>query len=56
MVLDKVQFVLRGTHTSIDYAMVSIRQDLLRLLKLFGINMRIFTDDYKSVSPEYKVS
>jgi hypothetical protein len=34
--------------------MVSIRQDLLRLLKLFGINMRIFTDDYKSVSPEYK--
>lgn len=58
--LDKVQFVLcgfdlRGTHTVIDEV---TKQQTSRPIKpmesVWYLYEKIFTDDYKSVSPEYK--
>ena len=58
--LDKIQFVLcgfdlRGTHTDIDS--VTKEQKVRAILPRESVwyqYERIFTDDYKSVSPEYK--
>lgn len=58
--LDKVQFVLcgfdlRGTHTNIDA--ITKEQKVRNILPKESVwyqYERIFTDDYKSISPEYK--
>jgi glycosyltransferase involved in cell wall biosynthesis len=58
--LDKVQFVLcgfdlRGTHTDIDQATGQQRtRNILPKESVWYQYERIFTDDYKSISPEYK--
>jgi glycosyltransferase involved in cell wall biosynthesis len=58
--LDKIQFVLcgfdtRGTHTDIDPA--TKQQKVRNITPMESVWFRyekIFTDDYKSISPEYK--
>jgi glycosyltransferase involved in cell wall biosynthesis len=57
--LDKVQFVLcgfdlRGTHTSIDANGQHTSRPIAPIETVWYQYERIFTDDYKSVSPEYK--
>jgi glycosyltransferase involved in cell wall biosynthesis len=58
--LDKVQFVLcgfdlRGTHTDIDQATGQQKtRNILPRESVWFQYERIFTDDYKSISPEYK--
>lgn len=58
--LDKVQFVLcgfdlRGTHTDIDSVTKEQRQRAITPKESVWYQYeRIFTDDYKSISPEYK--
>ena len=58
--LDKVQFVvcgfdLRGTHTEIDQATGQQKTRPIKPMESVWYQYeRIFTDDYKSVSPEYK--
>ena len=58
--LDKVQFVLcgfdlRGTHTEIDPVTKEQRvRNILPKESVWYQYERIFTDDYKSISPEYK--
>ncbi len=58
--LDKVQFVLcgfdlRGTHTEIDQATGQQKTRNIKPMESVWYEYeRIFTDDYKSISPEYK--
>jgi len=58
--IDKVQFVLcgfdiRGTHTEIDPTTGEQRtRNISPMESVWYSYERIFTDDYKSVSPEYK--
>ncbi len=58
--LDKIQFVLcgfdlRGTHTDIDQATGQQKtRNILPKESVWYQYERIFTDDYKSISPEYK--
>jgi len=58
--LDKVQFVLcgfdlRGTHTTIDEVTKQQTTRPIRPMEsVWYLYEKIFTDDYKSVSPEYK--
>ena len=58
--LDKVQFVLcgfdlRGTHTEIDSVTKEQRQRNIRPMESVWYEYeKIFTDDYKSISTEYK--
>ena len=58
--IDKVQFVLcgfdlRGTHTEIDSVTKEQRQRaILPKESVWYQYEKIFTDDYKSISPEYK--
>jgi glycosyltransferase involved in cell wall biosynthesis len=58
--LDKIQFVLcgfdlRGTHTEIDKDTGQQRvRNILPMESVWYQYERIFTDDYKSISPEYK--
>lgn len=58
--LNKVQFVLcgfdlRGTHTEIDQATGQQKvRNILPMESVWYQYEKIFTDDYKSISPEYK--
>jgi glycosyltransferase involved in cell wall biosynthesis len=58
--LDKIQFVLcgfdlRGTHTDIDQATGQQKtRNILPRESVWYQYERIFTDDYKSISPEYR--
>jgi len=58
--LDKVQFVLcgfdlRGTHTEIDKETGQQRvRNILPMESVWYQYEKIFTDDYKSISPEYR--
>jgi glycosyltransferase involved in cell wall biosynthesis len=58
--LEKIQFVLcgfdlRGTHTDIDQATGQQRtRNILPKESVWYQYERIFTDDYKSISPEYR--
>jgi glycosyltransferase involved in cell wall biosynthesis len=58
--LDKVQFVLcgfdlRGTHTDIDsVTKAQTQRPILPKESVWYQYERIFTDDYKTISPEYK--
>ena len=58
--LDKIQFVLcgfdlRGTHTDIDsVTKVQTQRAILPKESVWYQYERIFTDDYKTISPEYK--
>ena len=58
--LNKIQFVLcgfdlRGTHTEIDQATGQQKvRNILPMESVWYQYEKIFTDDYKSISPEYK--